>query len=141
MTAPMYAAFLGTWTLEPASCEYEQSEPPKYSTYRIEEVDDKLVFTIHWVDANDESHQMSFSGVPNGEPLAFDGGQFADALSVTAVSERELNTSAFWKGRELMVAQRQLDNTCRAMRITQVVRFLDGTFAANIGVYLKNPTA
>ncbi len=141
MAAPIYAAFLGTWTLDPASCEYDQSEPPRHSTYRIEQVGASLTFTVHWVDAEDRQHRMSFSGVPNGERVPFDGGELADALSVSAVSERELNTSAFREGRELMVAQRQLDDTGQAMRITQVVRFVDGTFAANVGVYLKNPSA
>ena len=36
-----------------------------------------------------------------------------------------------------MIAQRQLDETGTAMRITQLVRFSDGSQAANVGVYRK----
>ncbi len=36
-----------------------------------------------------------------------------------------------------MVAQRQLDDTGTAMRVTQLVRFPDGTHAANVSIYRK----
>jgi len=136
---PLYAGFLGIWTLVPDSCDYEQGEPPKEATYRIgEEADDKLVFAMHWVDAKGETHQHEFSGEPNGKPMPFNGGELADALVVTAVSERELTTSALSRGEELMVAQRQLDETGSAMRITQIVRFPGGSSESNVGVYRKS---
>ena len=37
-----------------------------------------------------------------------------------------------------MVAQRQLDASGNAMRVTQVVRFADGTSAANVAVYRRH---
>ena len=141
MACAIYSGFLGTWTLDPDSCDYEQSEPPKEGTYRIEERGDQLHFIMRWVDAQDEEHLLSFSGPPNGQALPFAGGPLADALAITAVSERELNTSGFYRGEECMVAQRQLDATGSAMRVTQVVRFTDGSSAANIAVYHKNARA
>lgn len=136
--APLYSGFLGIWTLIPESCDYEQGEPPVEATYRISEDGDTLVFVMHWVDDKGETHQLQFSGPPNGEPMPFNGGELADALVVTAVSARELTTSALSKGQELMIAQRQLDETGTAMRITQIVRFLNGSTESNVGVYRKN---
>ena len=137
----MYEAFLGTWTLEPASCVYEQSEAPAESTHRIFVEGKKLIITMHWTLADATKHQMQFSGIPNGKPMPFAGGELADALAIHAISKRELTTSAYWKGKEIMLSQRQLDDTGSAMRVTQIVRFQGGTHAANVGVYRKNSQA
>lgn len=136
--AAHYAGFLGIWTLIPESCQYEQGDPPREATYRIAERGDELVFSMHWVDSEGKTHQMEFSGPPNGEPIPFDAGELADSLVVRAVSSRELTTAALSRGEELMVAQRQLDETGSAMRITQIVRFPNGSTEANVGVYRKN---
>jgi len=138
---PLYKGFLGTWTLDPASCVYEQSDPPKAATYRISLDSDVLSFTSHWEDAAGKTHQMTFSGVADGIAHPFAGGDLVDAMEIRAVSERELTTLAYWQGREIMLAQRQLDDTGRAMRMTQIVRYMDGNEEANVGVYQKNSQA
>lgn len=132
-----YEGFLGTWTLDPASCDYEQGLPPREGIYSIREDEGVLHFLMDWTDAEGEHHRVGFSGIPDGKPVPFEGGDLADALSITAVSPRELTSSAFYQGRELMVAQRQLDASGRAMRVIQVVRFPDGTDAANVSLYHK----
>ncbi len=92
---------------------------------------------MSWVDADGDSHHVEFSGCPNGLPFPFAGGDLADAMVITAVSARELNSAALYQGQERMTAQRQLDDTQMAMRITQVVRFADGALLANVGVYRR----
>tara|TARA_R110002096_G_scaffold16898_10_gene58011 strand:+ start:22665 stop:23093 length:429 start_codon:yes stop_codon:yes gene_type:complete len=136
--APLYAKFLGIWTLIPESCDYEQGEPPQEATCRIAKDGGNLAFAMHWVDIKGKTHQHEFSGPPNGKPMPFNGGELADALVVNAVSTRELTTSALSRGEELMVAQRQLDETGSAMRITQIVRFPGGSSQSNVGVYRKS---
>ncbi len=136
-----YAKFLGIWTLIPESCQYEQGDPPESATHRIAEDGGNLVFAMHWVDSKGNSHQMEFAGPPTGEAIPFDAGELADALVVRAVSARELTTSAMSRGQELMVAQRQLDETGTAMRITQIVRFPNGSSECNVGVYRKSVVA
>ncbi|MCB9592332.1 MAG: hypothetical protein H6719_06340 [Sandaracinaceae bacterium] len=136
----MYEHFLGTWALEPESCQYEQGDPPRSGLYRIEAHDGRLHFSITWEDAAGASHAVSFSGTPDGEPEPFDGGDLADALVIRAVSERELVSSALYRGVERMVAQRQLDDSRTAMRVVQVVRLPDGTSPANVAIYVKQPT-
>lgn len=135
--APNYSGFLGTWVLIPESCRYEQGDPPRAGTYRIEARAGRLHFVIDWTAADGSAHHAEFSGVPDGVPAPFDGGELADALSVTVVSARDLRSSGYWRGAELMVAQRQLDDTGTAMRVTQVVRLPDGSSPANVSVYRK----
>ena len=134
----VYRGFIGTWVLIPETCDYEQSEPPLSGTYRIEEAaEEGLRFHMAWTDSAGEQHAASFSGIPDGKPRPFSGGDLADAMSITAMSERELWSSAFYRGKELMVAQRQLDDTGQAMRVIQQERLPDGTSPRNISVYRK----
>ncbi len=132
-----YRGFLGTWVLIPGSCDFKQSEPPQSGTCLIEETTEGLRFEMAWMDSAGEQHGAGFSGVPDGKPVPFDGGKLADALSITAVSTRELNSSAFFRGKELMVTQRQLDDTGQAMRVIQLVRLPDGTSPRNISIYRR----
>jgi hypothetical protein len=136
--APAYAAFLGTWALIPETCVYEQGQPPLAGTYRIEADDGLLRFTIEWGDIAGTSHQVTFGGRPDGIATPFAGGDAVDSMAITLVSPRDLRTSAYWRGQERMVAQRQLDAVGNAMRVTQLVRFGDGTSAANVAVYRRH---
>lgn len=137
----IYADFLGTWELMPESCVYEQSAPPRTGTYRISENTDGLTFDMAWVDADGESHVYHFSGVPDGEPYPFDGGDLADALSVSAESVWELNSSAFYKGKELMTASRKLTGEGQFMEVRQTVHLPDGTKPSNFACYRRQPDA
>lgn len=133
----IYAAFLGAWTLIPESCRFEQGDPPISGSYYITDNDGRLTFLMDWVDAEGRSHQATLDGIPNGGKVPFNGGEIADALSIKAVSPRELNSSAYYKGQERMTAQRQLDDTGEGMRVIQVVRFPDGSRQANVSIYRK----
>ena len=132
-----HAAFLGTWVLLPETCIYEQGAPPRAGTYRIEQDGALLRFTIDWIAADGAAHHAAFSGRPDGVAVPFAGGDAVDSMSITAVSPRDLRSSAFWRGQELMVAQRQLDASGQTMRVTQLVRFADGTRAANVAIYRR----
>ncbi|MCR9160776.1 MAG: hypothetical protein ACE37F_03930 [Nannocystaceae bacterium] len=138
--ARVYEDFLGLWQLIPESCQYEQGDPPKAGTYRIEEMPDgTLEFTATWTDAEGKEGSVSFSGFPDGTKMPFNAGDLADALAIEAVSARELNSYAYLDGRELMVAQRQLDATGQAMRITQIVRLPSGESPGNVAIYRRAP--
>lgn len=134
---PIYAGFLGTWILVPESCNYEQGPPPQQAQYHISEREGRVSFRVDRVDADGAAHQVSFSGFPDGQPVPFAGGDLADALAISAPSPRVLNSSAFRQGVELMLAERQLDETKTAMRVVQQVRLPDGSRPTNISVYRK----
>ena len=135
MSEPIYRNFLGTWTLDVTSCDYEQGDPPTSASYRISENGDELQFDMEWVDTNGEAHHVSFRAKPDGEMRPLNGGPLADALSVTAISENELNSSAYLGGVELMVAQRRLSDIGGAMHLVQSVRLPDGTTPTNRSTY------
>jgi hypothetical protein len=142
MTQRVYEAFLGSWTLIPESARYEQGDPPRSGRYTIEEESPGVLrFTARWIDAEGKDAEVVFSGPADGSRTPFPGGELADALAIEAVSSRELNSYAYLDGKELMVAQRQLDDTGTAMRITQVVRLPDGTRPANVALYRRIPDA
>lgn len=137
-----WSAFLGTWILEPASCHYEQGAPPRAGRYVIAKRDDgELEFTVSWTDAAGKSDSVSFSAPPDGRRIPMGDGELIDALSVSAVSSRELNSSGWIGDREVMVAQRQLDDRGEAMRVTQLVRLPDGSRPANVAIYRRAPRA
>lgn len=134
---PVYADFLGTWLLLPETCEYEQGDPPASGLYRIEDRDGRLHFHMEWTDAQGAPHQLEFSGTPGAGKEPFAGGELADALAIDAKSRRELTSYAYYRGRECMVAQRQLDETGSAMRVTQLVRLDGGHSFANVSIYRR----
>jgi hypothetical protein len=139
-TDRLYAGFLGTWSLIPESCHYEQGAAPRSGSITIAEEGKQLRFTMRWtVEGVDQ--EATFIGRADGEPFAFDGGPLADAMKITAVAANDLRTSAFFRGRERMVVQRQLDGTGQAMRVTQLVRLPDGSTPANVAVYRRAPSA
>jgi len=137
MTDLLYNDFLGTWTLDTATCAYEQGEPPWEDRHRIEAQGDELVIIMDWTDAEGETHHASFRGKPDGSMIPFNGGPLADALQITAPSETELHLSAFRGGIELMTATRTLANDGEMLELTQTVHLPDGTSPANVGIYVR----
>ena len=134
---PIYYDFQGHWVMIPESCSYDQGEPPTAASCYIVESDGQVRFIMEWTDAGGKKEEIEFAGIPNGVPTPFNGGDLADEMTITAVSPRELNSAAFFQGRELMIAQRQLDETGQAMRITQMVRLPDGQQIANVATYQR----
>jgi hypothetical protein len=137
MEEPVYKKFLGTWSLDTATCEYEQGEPPWSDVHRIEEDGGELVFIMDWTDAEGETHHASFRAKPDGNKIPFNGGPLADALQVSAPSETELNSSAFRDGVELMTAVRTLADDGDTLIFKQTVHLPDGTSPMNQGVYVR----
>ncbi len=132
---PPYAGFLGTWILIPESCDYEQGDPPIEGSTTIEARDGRLVFELRWTDAEGRVDSVRFEGAPDGVPMPFDDDGLA--LAIEVVSARDLRTSAYLGGKELMVSQRQLDDTGAAMRVTQLVRYPDGSSLSNVSIYRR----
>lgn len=129
--------FLGEWILEPGRSHYEQGSAPRSGTYRIEREGDELVFHMNWVDVEGEIFNMSFRGVPDGEPRPYKGGDLADHMSLDAPSPTKLNSSAYLKGVELMIATRTLVDAGRYMVVTQSIILPDGSKPTNSSRYRR----
>ena len=137
MTDPIYNGFLGTWVLDTATCDYQQGDPPWSDSHRIGQNGAELVFTMDWTDAEGETHHASFRAKPDGSKMPFNGGPLADALQVSAPSESELTSSAYYGGVELMTATRTLDEDGETMHLVQTVHLPDGTTPTNRGTYYR----
>lgn len=137
--ANIWNGFIGSWTLDLTRSYFEQNEPPLSASYRIEETSEGLVmFIMGWVDTEGEQHTVTFAGNPDGEIRPFAGGELADSMSVSAPSEFELNTSAFFQGREVMSATRLQVSNGNEMLLTQTVYFPDNTSVKNTSLYLRD---
>ncbi|WP_350333738.1 hypothetical protein [Coralliovum pocilloporae] len=134
---PVYRHFLGAWVLDVDTCSFDQGSPPRAGTCRFEEEGDELIISMNWVDVEGEIHNMAFKGVPNADPAPFNGGELADALSMDAPSEIELNSSAYLKGVELMTARRTLSRDYTSMELVQRVILPDGTMPENRSTYRR----
>lgn len=147
--APLYAGFLGSWILDTSSCKFEQGDAPQAGSYQVVEQAAlsetsstkaqtvSLLFRTQWIDSEGTSQSAEFSGVPDGTPAPFNGGDLADALTVSIVSRRELNSAAFYKGQERMTVSRQLDDTSGALRLIQTVKLPNGERPTNISIYRR----
>ena len=137
MTDPIYQNFLGHWILDPASCDYEQGEPPRADRHLIEAAGGDLVITMDSTDASGETHHASFRAPANGQEIPFNGGPLADTLCLTAPSPSELTLSASCDGLELMTATRTLDADGTTLHLVQTVHLPDFTAPTNRGTYRK----
>jgi len=137
MQRPPFQRFIGLWILDRETCDYEQGEPPRSGSYRIDEQDGQAVFEINWVDAQGQSHQMGFKGLPDGEPVRFEAGPLADSLSISAPSDDRLDSAAYRDGIELMTARRTLSADGNNMEIVQTVHLPDGQSPANTATYRR----
>lgn len=133
----IYADFLGIWELEVESCAYEQSEPPLEGHQIITDGPQGLAFQMSWTDRGGDMHSYTFAGIPDGKARPFAGGDLADAISVTLVSDTELKVSALLTGRELMTARYLLDADGMHLDLIQAVHLPDGSTPANIARYRR----
>jgi len=129
--------FLGTWLLDPNSCNYEQGEPPQADRHHIAEDGGDLIITMDWTDAGGETHHASFRAPLDGSKIAFNGGPLADALQLTTPSSSELSLSAYCNGLELMTATRTFSADGSHLLLLQTVHLPDFTAPTNHGTYYK----
>ena len=69
--------------------------------------------------------------------MPFKGGDLADSLSSTIVSERELNTIAYKNGIKVMEVRRNLSNSYNQMTISQTVFVSEKDKPTNWSSYSK----
>ena len=137
----LYRHFLGRWQLIPESCQYEQGAPPIEGSYEIDASNGFLHFTIcsraKPVQGQTQKEICAtFSARPDGSKSKTEG-TLIDAMSLHAISIRELNTRAYVGDTVRMFAQQQLDESLSAMRVVQKVVFENESEEINIAVYKR----
>ena len=133
----LFKKFVGKWALLKGSCLYEQGLPPIDGQYQITYKTRDLIFEMVWLDNTGERHEFIFKSRPDGLAIPFMGGDIADSLSTTIVSERELNTIAYKNGIKVMEVRRNLSNSLNQMTISQTVFVSEKDKPTNWSSYSK----
>ncbi|MCX2725151.1 hypothetical protein [Roseibium salinum] len=129
------APFLGTWILDPDASEFEQGDPPKSATLKIEDNFGVAVFTMNQVSAEGEVTNDSFEAVPDGPEVKLGKSGLVDAMRLVFKDERTLVSEARRGGLTLMKAERELSADGRTLTVTQTVHLVDVASFTNISVY------
>ncbi|MBU2534175.1 MAG: hypothetical protein KKB37_15650 [Alphaproteobacteria bacterium] len=137
MTIDDENGFLGTWLLDPASCVFEQGDPPRAAVHRITLEGDELVITMNWTEASGETGHAAFRVPADGTPVPFSAGPLADMLRLSSMSTSELTLSASCNGLELMTAKRVLASDGRSLALTQTVHLPDFSAPTNTATYAR----
>ena len=66
------AKFLGEWELIPELCIYQAGHPPISGRYLIRSDSNQVHISIWWTDHANESHELSFGGILDGQRHAFE---------------------------------------------------------------------
>jgi hypothetical protein len=130
-------AFLGVWRIIPAESRYELGSPPREAVYEIDRDGEWLLFSGRWTAADGRRLEMSFAGVPDGEPHAYDDPAVADTLTTTLVDARTLDTTVTKDGRMTAVGRRVLSEDGATLTVTQSGTTPDGRPFANVSVYAR----
>ena len=129
--------FLGTWELIPDQSRYEFGRPPASGTYRITANETGYSFIIHWTTADGQPMNAAYDAIPDGQQHPYENTAVADAVSLTRVSEQQLDSASFKAGRQIAHASRVLSADGQTMTITQSGRMPDGTPFSNHSLYRR----
>ncbi|HEX2204218.1 MAG TPA: hypothetical protein VHG91_13000 [Longimicrobium sp.] len=127
--------FLGAWRLRADASRYEFGAPPREAVYRIERDGEWLLFAARWTGADGRRLEMSFAGIPDGEPHDYEDPAVADTITTRLVDARTLETVAAKDGRDVAVGRRVLSDDGAEMTVTQSGTTPDGKPFANVSVY------
>ena len=132
-------AYIGTWTLVPELCIYEEGQPPLSGTYRISQSEGEVSISIDWEASDGSAHHIEFGAPSDGtrQPSSTPGSL---DLSITRVSPLILDSSAYAGADEVAYARRLASQDGLLLSTVQVGRRADGTSFRNFQVYRKAKT-
>ncbi len=137
MTEDKIAPFLGTWILDEEASDFEQGDPPKSATLRIEDNFGMAVFSMNQVAADGEVTNDTFEAVPDGPEVKLGKSGLVDAMRLVFQGDRNLVSEARRGGLTLMKAERELSEDGRTLTVTQTVHLVDVASFTNISVYRR----
>ncbi|WP_428643487.1 hypothetical protein [Roseibium sp.] len=137
MTEDKLAPFLGTWILDTDASDFEQGEPPKSATLKIEDNFGMAVFTMNQVAADGEVTNDTFEAMPDGPEVKLGKSGLVDAMRLVFQGDRNLVSEARRGGLTIMKADRELSEDSRTLTVTQTVHLVDVSSFTNISVYRR----
>jgi hypothetical protein len=135
MTEDKLAPFTGNWILDPSECDFEQGDPPKSATMRIEDNFGMAVFTMNTVAADGEVTNDNFEAMPDGPEVKLGKSGLVDAMRLVFESDRNLVSEARRGGLTIMKAKRELSADGQTLKVTQTVHLIDVATFTNVSVY------
>ena len=129
--------FFGTWVLDPTQSVYEAGLPPQSGTYRIDPDGESLKFTMEWVAANGQHHEMGYFTIPDGNEYPYENPAVTDAISTTRIDAHRMDTVSKKNGRIIAIGSRVLSADGTTMMVTQTSIGENGQRYNNSSVYTK----
>ncbi len=129
--------FLGTWILDADESEFEQGEPPRSATLKIEDNFGMAIFTMNQVSAEGEVTNDSFEAMPDGPEVKLGKSGLVDAMRLVFENDRNLVSEARRGGLTIMKAERELSDDGSTLTITQTVHLVDVSSFTNVSVYRR----
>lgn len=129
--------FLGTWILDTAKSDFEQGDPPKSATIKIEDEFGMATFSMNTVAADGEVTNDSFSGMPDGPEVKLGKSGLVDAMRLVFKDDNTLVSEARRGGLTIMKAERALSDDRQTMTVTQTVHLVDVASFTNVSVYRR----
>lgn len=131
--------YIGTWRLVPELCLYQHGEHPASGIYEIGVKADEITVGISWRDAEGNTHEITYGGIPDGRPRETDA-PGATHFSMTRVNSRVLDSAAFADGRQVAFARRAASSDGSLLATVQRGSTASGEMFSNFQVYRRDPS-
>jgi hypothetical protein len=131
------APFLGTWILDTEESDFEQGEPPRSATLKIEDNFGVAVFIMNQVAADGEVTNDTFEAMPDGPEVRLGKSGLVDAMRLVFNGDRNLISEARRGGLTIMKADRELSEDGSTLTVTQTVHLVDVASYTNVSVYRR----
>ncbi len=128
--------FLGSWTLIPELCQYQDGYPPKSGRYEIDLKDGEAKFDIVWTDEKGKDHEIKYGGPVDGTVNALNGGKIE--VSFTRVDQLRLDSSTYSGGFEASHVHRKASEDGKLMIVVTTHNHDTESATRNFQVYRKD---
>lgn len=137
MTEDKLGPFLGTWILDTEESDFEQGDPPKSATMKIEDNFGMARFSMNQVSQDGEVTNDEFEALPDGPEVKLGKSGLVDAMRLVFEGDHKLVSEARRGPLTIMKAERELSDNGATLTVTQTVHLVDVASFKNISVYRK----
>lgn len=133
MPIPPDDPFLGEWRFNREESQYEFGPMPEDATYTFKAEGEQYRVIMAWT-MDGQRREMDYTGIPDGKDYPYES-PAVDAMSMTRVDARTLDTTAKKDGQTVSYGSRVLSEDGRTMRITMSGYTPEGNWYTNLAVY------
>lgn len=135
---PSAEGFIGTWILDPSTCNFDLGNPPLGGRYTIAWAGQGLRVTMKWTDSSGQVVSDAFEAIPDGRAYPGTGG-LVQALTMQLAADDVLDTVAYHGEEVLMITRRVLSQDRQTMTVLMSGKKADGSTWENRAVYRRAP--